>query len=151
MVEENSTEETKAARVGQDSDETDPLIPADHAAENRATTSIDESKQTSPGGFYKIMFSRGSTYAALLNVAAFSMIISGFDTTLPIHLKDEFGWKPAPIGSIFLGIQIPSMVCTPNGQFYRESNLILTDIVFRFSPLSSAGFEIELDCFGQRR
>ena len=66
------------------------------------------------------MFSQGSTYAALFNVAAFSLIISGFDTTLPVHLREEFGWRSAPIGLIFLGIQIPSMFLGPFVGWLRD-------------------------------
>ncbi|KAF1972864.1 MFS general substrate transporter [Bimuria novae-zelandiae CBS 107.79] len=83
------------------------------------TTTPNEAKDPARG-FYSIMFRRGQTYAAIFNVMAFSMILSGFDTTLPIHLRDTFGWSPAPIGSIFLGLQIPAMFLGPFVGWLRD-------------------------------
>lgn len=116
MIEERPTEKTATSEIeDQTQDERDPLLSSDAINGNGAstTTSTEEVKKSSTRSFYRIMFSKGSTYAALLNVTAFSLIISAFDTTLPVHLRDEFGWRPAPIGSIFLGIQIPGMVLGP--------------------------------------
>ncbi|KAF7192758.1 putative MFS-type transporter C18.02 [Pseudocercospora fuligena] len=80
----------------------------------------DESKRVASQGFYSIMFRQGKTYAAIFNVIAFSTILSGFDATLPVHLRDAFGWGPAPIGSIFLGLQIPAMCLAPFVGWLRD-------------------------------
>lgn len=121
MLEERPTEKAKSSPEDhQSTDETAPLIATDAINGGHTTIDAEEVKASPSRGFYSIMFSRGSTYAALLNVTAFSMIISGFDTTLPVHLRDEFGWRPAPIGSIFLGIQVPSMIMAPFVGWMRD-------------------------------
>lgn len=101
--------------------ETSPLLSPEANTEiEGAAHPPGEIKDPATRGFYTIMFSQGATYAALFNVIAFSMIISGFDTTLPLHLREEFGWRPAPIGSIFLAIQIPSMFLGPFVGWLRD-------------------------------
>lgn len=122
MIEMRPTNEIKTSTNEAPAEgETSPLLSAvaNNPSENIAS-SREDSKTPSSRGFYRIMFSKGSTYAALINVTAFSMIISGFDATLPVHLRDEFGWRPAPIGSIFLGIQIPSMILAPFVGWLRD-------------------------------
>lgn len=121
MLEERPSEKTRpAAEDDETADETAPLMTTHTSNGGQTVTDSEENKASPTRGFYSIMFSRGSTYAALLNVTAFSMIISGFDTTLPVHLRDEFGWRPAPIGSIFLGIQVPSMIMAPFVGWMRD-------------------------------
>lgn len=121
MLEERPTENTKSpTEDNETTDETAPLISTDISNAGQTVDDSEETKASPTRGFYSIMFGRGSTYAALLNVTAFSMIISGFDTTLPVHLRDEFGWRPAPIGSIFLGIQVPSMIMAPFVGWMRD-------------------------------
>jgi MFS family permease len=124
IIEEAQPEQTKTSThvaKAQSQAERSPLLSPDASSSTQAAApSREEAKAPSSRGFYSIMFSKGSTYAALLNVTAFSMIISGFDTTLPIHLREEFGWRPAPIGSIFLGIQIPSMILGPFVGWLRD-------------------------------
>ncbi|EME80841.1 uncharacterized protein MYCFIDRAFT_46557 [Pseudocercospora fijiensis CIRAD86] len=85
-----------------------------------STNDNDESKGGASQGFYSIMFRQGKVYAAIFNVIAFSTILSGFDATLPVHLRDAFGWGPAPIGSIFLGLQIPAMCLAPFVGWLRD-------------------------------
>lgn len=86
----------------------------DHAAAS------EERKEISTRGFWSIMLRQGSVYAAIFNVIAFAMILSGFDATLPIHLRDAFGWTSAPIGSIFLALQIPGMCLSPFVGWLRD-------------------------------
>lgn len=122
IVEERQPDQSKASNTpAQAYNETSPLLSPEANDQNEAASnSQEETKAPATRGFYAIMFSQGATYAALLNVAAFSMVISGFDTTLPVHLREEFGWRPAPIGSIFLGIQVPSMILAPFVGWLRD-------------------------------
>lgn len=101
--------------------ESDPLLNADPDADERAPLESDEFKEQQPTqGFYRVMLSRGAVYAAIFNVIAVSMLISGFDATLPIHLRDTFGWGSASIGSIFLGLQVPGMCLAPFVGWLRD-------------------------------
>lgn len=106
-------EKTPAKKVdtvtsqNEEAGETDPLMPA--SAEQDETKDRD----TTRPGFYKVILTDPTAWAAMFNVVAFSLILSGFDATLPLHLRDAFGWGPAPIGSIFLGLQVPGMCLGP--------------------------------------
>lgn len=113
MVEERKSEKHLIESI----QETEPLL------ENREppTLSTDiEDTRGSTRDFYRTMFRKGQTYAAIFNVVAFAMILSGFDATLPVHLHKAFGWSPAPIGSIFLGLQIPAMFLGPFVGWLRD-------------------------------
>ena len=100
-----------------DHDASAPLLEAD-PHEDRET--VEETKTTPARGFWGVMLRQGSVYAAIFNVIAFAMVVSGFDATLPIHLRDAFGWTSAPIGSIFLALQIPGMFLSPFVGWLRD-------------------------------
>lgn len=78
-------------REEEEEDESAPLLVGDVVPD-------EEVKKRQRRGFYRIVLSNGTAWAAMLNVVAFAMILSGFDATLPLHLRDAFGWGPAPIG-----------------------------------------------------
>lgn len=104
MVEEKAEKKEAAEDV-----ERAPLLEESAPTDDEDKTPSGSKKP----GFYKIMLTNPSAWAAMFNVTAFSLILSGFDATLPLHLRDAFGWGPAPIGSIFLGLQIPGMCLGP--------------------------------------
>lgn len=112
MVEERGVVVSKSdAQRGDDEDA--PLLDGEHDAE--------EVKTSTAKGFYGIMLRKGVVWASVFNVMAFAMVVSGFDATLPIHLRDTFGWGSAPIGSIFLGLQIPAMFLAPFIGWVRDT------------------------------
>lgn len=115
MVEDRGNEKDAQEPTG----ETEPLMHNGEISTPSPTTATNETKG-SARTFWSIMFRRGQTYAAIFNVIAFAMVLSGFDATLPIHLRNTFGWSPAPIGSIFLGLQIPSMFLSPFVGWMRD-------------------------------
>ena len=100
-----------------DRDEDSPLLEADPCDGRQSS---DEVKTSTPQGFWNVMLRQGSVYAAIANVIAFSILVSGFDATLPLHLRDAFGWTSAPIGSIFLALQIPGMFLSPFVGWLRD-------------------------------
>lgn len=100
--------------------EEEPLIQATTHEIRESPKAAGERIQPQARGFYSVMFRQGSVYAALFNVIAFSTMLSGFDATLPIHLRDTFGWGSAPVGSIFLAIQIPGMILSPFVGWLRD-------------------------------
>ena len=123
MVEESSSTSSqsnaKVTRHGS-CDEQQQSTALLHDSPAHDTAAAEESKHNPSRGFYSLMFRQGSVYAALLNVTAFALIVSGFDATLPIHLRDTFGWSSAPIGSIFLALQIPAMFLAPAVGWLRD-------------------------------
>lgn len=100
-----------------DHDENSPLLDADPHDGREAVEGI---RTTPARGFWGVMFRQGSVYAAIFNVVAFAMVVSGFDATLPLHLRNAFGWTSAPIGSIFLALQIPGMFLSPFVGWLRD-------------------------------
>ncbi|KAJ5309977.1 Aldolase [Penicillium atrosanguineum] len=71
-------------------------------------------------GFYRIVLCNIRIIAGLLNTVMFSMILSGFDATLPLHLQRVFHWGTLPIGIIFLGLQVPGMALGPVVGWLRD-------------------------------
>jgi MFS family permease len=43
----------------------------------------------------------------------YSMIISSFDTTLPLHVREAFKWDSGPSGLMFLALQGPGILLGP--------------------------------------
>ena len=122
MVEEPKSPKTECSSADQDGTghgrgEDAPLLEGQNSG---ATETTEEAKRVPTRGFWSIMLRQGSVYAAIFNVIAFSMVVSGFDATLPIHLRDAFGWTSAPIGSIFLALQIPAMCLSPFVGWMRD-------------------------------
>lgn len=114
-VEKTSKAQTEEARPSQiethgDQNEDAPLLSTQQYDGLEAT---EEIKAPSTRGFWGVVLREGSVYAALFNIVAFAMLLSGFDATLPLHLRDAFGWTSAPIGSIFLALQVPGMLLGP--------------------------------------
>lgn len=98
-------------------DEQAPLLGSDVHGAREADL---KSKTKLARGFWGVMFRQPSVYAAVFNVIAFAIVFSGFDATLPVHLRDAFGWTSAPIGSIFLALSIPGMFLSPAVGWLRD-------------------------------
>lgn len=64
---------------------------------------------SSPLGFYRIMLTDGRVLVALLNTIMFSAIMSGFNNTLPLHLREVFGWGSMETSLMLFCLQAPSL------------------------------------------
>lgn len=64
-------------------------------------------------GFYRTMLFDPRILAGLANTLGQSFIVAGFDTTLPLFLRNTFGWGSMPVGLIFLGLQGPIVLLGP--------------------------------------
>lgn len=117
MVESPKTSKTSSHEAAPNQNDTD--VDNDEDARLMETTlqddreAAEEVKETATRGFWGVMFREKRVYGAVLNVIAFAMVYSGFDATLPLHLRDAFGWNSAHIGSIFLTLQVPAMFLSP--------------------------------------
>ncbi|KAL4899592.1 hypothetical protein BDW74DRAFT_163218 [Aspergillus multicolor] len=96
--------------VEAEAEERDPLL-AEH---DRDETEIQ------PRGFYRIMLTNPQILASLFNTLTLSMIIAAFDTTIPLHVRDAFGWGSLPVGLIFFGLQIPTIALGPAVGLLRD-------------------------------
>lgn len=101
--------------------ESAPLISDTTTTDSDENDDIKHRGASSRPNFYTVVLTQPKAWAAMFNVVAFALILSGFDATLPLHLRNTFGWKPAQIGSIFLGIQVPGMVLGPFIGWLRDS------------------------------
>lgn len=97
----SSAEENGQAGEAVQPEETTPLLP-------KADTSKDE---TSGHGFYSIMFSDMRVVTGLTSMLLTSILMSSLNNTLPVHLRDIFGWGTMPTGLMFLCLQLPSILC----------------------------------------
>ncbi|KAL6233065.1 major facilitator superfamily domain-containing protein [Aspergillus navahoensis] len=124
MIEKPSARETKSGSGG---GERSPLLSgSDQNAqtargnENEAETTTDDGRPTRPRGFYRIMLTNPQILASLLNTLALSLILAAFDTTLPLHVRDVFGWRSLPVGLIFFVLQIPTIALGPGIGWLRD-------------------------------
>ena len=110
-------DDTQTASSDASIDEQESLLPS----KTRNPTDPEQACPASTGpGFYRIVLCNIRIIAALLNTLTFAAIISGFDATLPLHLRQIFGWGPLPIGMIFLGLQVPSIILGPIVGWLRD-------------------------------
>jgi hypothetical protein len=89
---------------------------ADEAVQAEETTTLlpksDTSKDETAGhGFYRIMFSDMRVITGLASMLLNSMLMTSMNNTLPVHLREIFGWGSMPTGLIFLCLQLPSILC----------------------------------------
>jgi len=65
---------------------------------------------SSPRGFYRVVLREPRVWTGLASLLMTSSLMSSFNTTLPAHLREAFGWESLPIGMMFLCLQAPGMV-----------------------------------------
>ncbi|KAM0798915.1 major facilitator superfamily domain-containing protein [Usnea florida] len=85
---------------------------ANSESHNDRCSSADEA-ETPSQGFYRTLLFDPRILAGLANTLAQSVIIAGFDTTLPLYLLNTLDWGSLPVGMMFLGIQGPPIVLGP--------------------------------------
>lgn len=79
----------------------------------RADQQSQEMKTRPSHGFYRVLLTSSRAIASLINTFMLSAILAGFDATLPLYLRNAFGWDSLRVGMIFLGIQGPPILLGP--------------------------------------
>ncbi|KAL4971922.1 major facilitator superfamily domain-containing protein [Aspergillus desertorum] len=95
-------------------------VQAAHHSENGAEAATDDARSTASGGFYRIMLTNPQILASMFNTLALSLTVAAFDTTLPLHVRNVFGWGSLPVGLIFFGLQIPTIALGPGIGWLRD-------------------------------
>lgn len=95
--------------VTSERDETSPLL------ENTASS---KGSKTTP--FYRDMLGNGRVLTALLVSVAAGSIVTSFDTTVPLHVKEVFGWGTSSTGLIFVCLEIPVIIFGPISGWIRD-------------------------------
>ncbi|KAJ5650511.1 uncharacterized protein N7484_004234 [Penicillium longicatenatum] len=73
-----------------------------------------------PANFYYTMASDPRVLVSFANVFISSVLIAGLNTTLPVHLRQIFGWGPLDVGTMFLLLRIPAIVLGPLSGWLRD-------------------------------
>ncbi|EFE43919.1 hypothetical protein TRV_01361 [Trichophyton verrucosum HKI 0517] len=82
--------------------------------------------------FYWTLLSQPMILIGLVSYMTRSSLMASFNTTLPTHVRDLFGWGSFPAGMLFVGLQAPGMVLDPLFGWIRRKggNKILTGLGF---------------------
>ncbi|RAH68526.1 MFS transporter [Aspergillus aculeatinus CBS 121060] len=63
--------------------------------------------------YYRYLLRQPRFTAAMTAYTFYAMLVASFDTTLPLHIRDVFGWGSLPAGLLFVGLQVPGILLTP--------------------------------------
>ncbi|EFQ97155.1 hypothetical protein MGYG_00198 [Nannizzia gypsea CBS 118893] len=87
---------------------------------------------TSMFSFYWILLSQPMILIGLVSYMTRSSLMASFNTTLPTHVRDMFGWGSFPAGMMFVALQAPGMVLDPLFGWIRRrgGNKVLTGLGF---------------------
>ncbi|KAH8647735.1 putative MFS transporter [Xylariales sp. PMI_506] len=81
---------------------------------------VDPTGDVRMTGFYRVMLRDPSVLAALFSTMSYALAVSGFNATIPLHLRDRFGWGTLPSGMIFLSLQVPGIILGPLVGWIRD-------------------------------
>jgi MFS family permease len=115
MIEARSAIAETSNTIPTDPEETTALLPS----EQEECESVKPSQQTSETnipqfpGFYRVILTDPRAISALANTFMLTLILAGFDATLPLFLQNTFGWDSLRVGMIFLGLQGPPILLGP--------------------------------------
>jgi len=79
-----------------------------------------ENKGDQKQKYYKAMLSDARVLIAMANVLVVSSLMSGINNTLPVHLRDAFGWKSFLISMMFFCLQVPNIVLSGPAGWLRD-------------------------------
>ncbi|KAJ5662493.1 vesicular amine transporter, partial [Penicillium maclennaniae] len=97
--------------------EDDPLLPHSHHRNTKGLSHL-ESQPTSESKlsgiwFYVHFFRQRRFVTATTSYAFYAMLVTSFDTTLPMQIRVTFNWGTLPAGLLFIGLQVPGILLTP--------------------------------------
>ncbi|KAJ5766924.1 uncharacterized protein N7511_004540 [Penicillium nucicola] len=101
------------------SEETRPLLSETPDTVRPANCEV-EIKQGTKQDYYKIMLTDARVLTALFNVVVVSSLIAGINNTLPVHLKETFGWKSLLISMMFFCLQVPNIALSGPAGWLRD-------------------------------
>lgn len=112
-----SSSATETAATASIDEETAALISSDCSSYQstgmRPDSGIDKTNKPTASHFYFRMLRDIRVLAAMATTMLYAAILSGFDSTLPLHLYRKFNWGSLPVGIIFLTLQLPCIFLGP--------------------------------------
>lgn len=103
-----------------ESTETTSLLPAPVRLAETDSQCSDTLSAATSCSFYYEMLRDVRIWASLANSILYSAIISGFNTTLPVHLRQVFNWGSSSVGIILFIFQVPSIFLGPVSGWIRD-------------------------------
>ncbi|RHZ68361.1 hypothetical protein CDV55_107787 [Aspergillus turcosus] len=96
-------------------EENSPLLhPDNDTSTTSCATLAPETVEEKTGlQYYVYMFRHRRFVSGVLGYFVFAILISSFDTTLPLHVRDAFNWDSMPAGLMFLALQGPGIALSP--------------------------------------
>lgn len=76
-------------------------------------TPITEVPEKTGLQYYTFVMRQRRFVAGVICYMSYSMIMASFDTTLPLHVRDVFGWGSLPAGLMFLALNAPAVALAP--------------------------------------
>lgn len=107
-----STEGRDSSTRDVETAETSPLLSNLADAHDTACEHKDEA-QGAEGSFYYEMLGDCRILASISTTTLYSILIAGFNTTLPVHLRTIFDWGPSKVGTMFLVLRVPAIILGP--------------------------------------
>ncbi|KAL5341193.1 major facilitator superfamily domain-containing protein [Aspergillus crustosus] len=93
--------------------ETDSLLPNRPETPPAYTSASDRAQSEQPAGSHRIywlMLRKKRVLTALLADSLLAILISSFEATIPLHIKDVFHWESLQAGILFLLLQAPTLI-----------------------------------------
>ncbi|KAK4865335.1 hypothetical protein LT330_009446 [Penicillium expansum] len=95
----------------------------------------EENKHDLKHEYYKVMLTDPRVLTALANVVVVASLMSGINNTLPVHLRQAFGWKSLLISMMFFCLQVPNIVLSGPSGWLRDRIGIRGPTVFGWLAL----------------
>ncbi|KAJ5273751.1 major facilitator superfamily domain-containing protein [Penicillium angulare] len=70
--------------------------------------------------FYFTMLADIRVIVGISNSVTTSVVVAALNTTLPVHLREIFGWGPLDVGTMFLLLRVPSIILGPISGWLRD-------------------------------
>lgn len=80
----------------------------------------EEAKKGTKRDYYRIMLTDARVLTALASIVVVSSIMGGINNTLPVHLKEAFGWKSLLISMMFFCLQVPNIALSGPAGWLRD-------------------------------
>lgn len=94
-------------------EENSPLLPDNDTSATPRATAPEIIEEKTGLQYYMYMFRHRRFVSGVLGYFVFAILISSFDTTLPLHVRDAFNWDSMPAGLMFVALQGPGIALSP--------------------------------------
>lgn len=80
----------------------------------------NQSDLSTTSAFYRAMLTNKRVVTALLTMITYGTVLASFNATLPLHVRDIFGWDSSTTGMMFFCLQIPCVFVGPLSGWLRD-------------------------------